>query len=251
MDGEAGASARFALPRIPERGREAPFGIRWVSPRGPEAPRRSPSGRSGRTCTPPSLPLADPARLKAAPSPQARIEAEASPVARFEKRWGRSLPAFRGISRGRSLWKSRWIATPPEGLAVLQEPDSKAEAFSSNPFGWRLGPEPFPVSPSARAAGRFPRPSPLRRAFQLRGAFRRRPGGFVIRLASACAYAARLRPLPVPSASCASVLGGARAPSAWGCGLRFDEPSPVRRRSGHIREAVSFARFGKGESTCG
>src|SRR5688500_17436873 len=39
---------------------------------------------------------------------------------------------------------------------------------------------------------------------------------------------ARLRPPPLPSASGASVLGGATAPSAWGCGLGLEGPFPVQ-----------------------
>src|SRR5215203_5673617 len=58
------------------------------------------------------------------------------------------------------------IAAPPESLAALQEPASKAEASSMNPFRVAAWAEAFRRFPPSRASGRFPRPLPVRKAFE-------------------------------------------------------------------------------------
>lgn len=135
--------------------------VAWA---GPKSRRRFPGGSS-------------PAEAAPSPGLASRPKPLRSP---FRKPLGRSRPAFRGTPRGRNLPKSPFGSRlRPKALPLSRKPASKAEASSMNPrFRLRLGPKPFPVSLPARAAGRFPRPSPVRRAFQLQGAFRRRHGRF-------------------------------------------------------------------------
>lgn len=111
--------------------------------------------------------------------------------------------------------------------------------------GWDM--KPFPVSLPAPAAGRFPRPSPVWRAFRLRRAFRRRHGRFrEIRFASACADAG--------AASSAFLAFRVRHQRPWGsdgafclrlCGLRSGFPFPVRRLSGHVLKLSASTDSGK------
>jgi hypothetical protein len=121
LDGEAGANARFALLRIPERGREARSEPGGSRPRG-LGPPPIPVGSPERDLHPAAASLSDRARRKAAPSPRARIEAETSPVARSGK-----------SAKPKPLDIPFRIAARPEGFALLPEPFAKNEAFPSNP----------------------------------------------------------------------------------------------------------------------
>jgi hypothetical protein len=128
-----GHRVRGAFLQEPERGREAPFGPRWVSGEAVKPltdPRRV--ARAGPKSLP-SLPGSDPAR----PKPR---RLQGSPRGRnlsgrpFERRLGRSHPAFRGTSRGVSLSKSPFGSPRrPKALPLSRSPLAKAEASSTNP----------------------------------------------------------------------------------------------------------------------
>ena len=167
-----------------------------------------------------------------------------------------AVPSPEEPAKGRSPLKTPFrIMAPPEGPAALPEPVSKAEASSTHPvFRVAAGAWARPRLPPAPAAGRIPRPSPSGRPSGSRTSLSALPGSFVkspprfrLRLCGR-GFVRRLR----PSASSASVLGGATAPSAWvSRPFRSGAPFPVRRLFRPHREAVSFNRFAKAESACG
>jgi hypothetical protein len=213
---------------------------RRVAPEGPKSFHRFPCGSGP---------------AEAAPSPQARIEAEASPVALFDKRRAEAFPPFEEPLGAEALRNPlsdcsaarkpcHFPGAPLESRNLLVEPR----------FRSRLGRKPFPVSPPARVAGRFPRPSPFGGPSRLaRSPFGVAMESFVkSRLASACAYAG--------AASSASPAFRFRRQRPWGSDgafglgprlsvwkVRFRSNRPFRPQV----EAVSFPRFGKGESPCG
>jgi hypothetical protein len=168
-----------------------------VPGRSPKAPRRSPSGRPGGTEIPTRAPLSDRAR----PKPR------------------RLLGSHRGRSpSGRPFFGSR---RRPKALPLSRSPPPGPKPLRRIPFGSRLG-RSLPRLPPARAAGRFPRPSPVRpclppreRAFRPgHGRFREIPPRIRLRL---CGRGfVRLPAFRLG----ASVLGGATAPSAWAAAFR-------------------------------
>ncbi len=187
---------------------------------------------------------------EAAPSPRVRIEAEASPVAR-SKGARPKLRAFRGIPASRSSSKS--LSDRGSARRPCRSPGSRPRSRSFPdwpPFGSRRRrePSPFPCPldlgaiPAAFAgSARLPAPKSLSACHGRFREIRSHP----LSLGGRASFAS------LPSASGASVLGGATAPSAWASRPSVwrpvSGPPPFRPR----HEAVSFSRVGEGESGCG
>jgi hypothetical protein len=128
-----GRSARFALLGFRSEAakpRSAPGGFRER----PESPRRSPSGRLVRICILAVASLADRARPEPRPH-QGSHRGRNLSGRPFRKTLGRSLHAFRGICRGRSLSKSLFGSRRrPKALPLSRTPPRRPKPSRRNPF---------------------------------------------------------------------------------------------------------------------
>jgi hypothetical protein len=216
-----------ARPRSPVR---CPVGFG-----GGASPSPIPVGSRKRSRSPAAASLADPARPKPCRL-QARIGAEAPQVALPGNAGPKPSRFPRNFARREPLEIPFRIAAPPEGLAALPDP-FRGRSLVGNPSGRGFGPKPWPfpcrLEPRGDSHGLRRSADPPRSEEPFVPAV----GGFVkSRLASACADRCAASSASRPSASGASVLGGATATSDWGLRSWLGDPFPVRRASGHNRK---------------
>ena len=133
-------------PRVPERGQAPPFGPRRVSG-GAVRPLADPlRAASGRTEIPLFASLGGPGRLEAC---------------RFQgSHRGRNPSGRPSQGAGPRVPSKQYFDGGPEAFPLCRS-RSGPKPFAT-PFGSRTRPKPGAVSLPARAAGRFPRPSPVR-----------------------------------------------------------------------------------------